>query len=148
MAELTIKKKKELVYFLYMNTNLNNKEIAAKVDVNNCTVGKWIKEGNWENMRAAYTVTNEQNISRMREQINQILKTISEREEGKRVATKQEADTLKSLGSAIQKLEREVGLTDIINVGTKFITWLRKYDIERAKEFVEFWDLFIKEQTK
>ncbi len=148
MAELTNNKKKELAFQFYMNTQYTVVEIAEKLELARQTVSRWAEKGKWKELKAANTVTNEQNISRLREQINHILTAISDREEGKRIATAQEADTLNKLGAAIQKLEREVGLTDIINVGTRFITWLRQNDLNKAKEFIELWDLFIKEQIK
>ncbi len=148
MAELTNNKKKELAFQFYMNTQYTVVEIAEKLELARQTVSKWAEKGKWKELKAANTVTNEQNISRLREQINHILTAISNRNEGKRIATAQEADTLNKLGAAIQKLEREVGLTDIINVGTRFITWLRQHDLNKAKEFVELWDLFIKEQIR
>lgn len=148
MAELTNNKKKELAFQFYMNTQYTVVEIAEKLELARQTVSRWAEKGKWKELKAANTVTNEQNISRLREQINHILTAISDREEGKRIATAQEADTLNKLGAAIQKLEREVGLTDIINVGTRFITWLRQHDLNKAKEFIELWDLFIKEQIR
>ena len=52
------------------------------------------------------------------------------------------------VASAIKKIEQDVGIADIVDVGIKFTNWLRIVDIDRAKVFNELWDLFIKEQMK
>jgi len=43
-------------------------------------------------------------------------------------------------------MEGESGIADIISVGIKFIEWVRKADVSRAREFAEWWDLFVKDQ--
>lgn len=94
------------------------------------------------------TITPEQILVGLNRQIIEINNNINAREEGKRFATVPEADTLAKLASAIKKIEQDVGIADIVDVGIKFTNWLRIVDIDRAKVFNELWDLFIKEQMK
>ena len=94
------------------------------------------------------TISTEQIIAGMIKQISDIQDGANARPEGQRALTAKEADTIVKLSSAIKKLQNEAGITDIVNVGIKFTNWLRSIDIEKAKEYNELWDLFIKDQLK
>lgn len=145
MAELTTQQKKEYAGMLYLKENLTMQEIAEKVNVTRQTVSRWIKSEKWEERKVGITLTREEQIANLHRQVAEINKVIGEREPGKRFASPAEADTLGKLAAAIRKMENDVGLSDIISVGMRFIDWLRPVDLERAKEFTALWDAFIKD---
>ena len=109
---------------------------------------RWIKEGGWEELKASITITPAQILSGLNRQIVEINNNISEREEGQRFATVAEADILAKLASAIKKIEQDVGIADIVDVAIRFTNWLRPLDLEKAKEFNNLLDAFIKDQMK
>ena len=47
-------------------------------------------------------------------------------------------------GLAIDKLEKDAGLKDLISSATRFLVWLRSIDTGKAKEFGVLWDNFIR----
>ena len=51
---------------------------------------------------------------------------------------------LAKLADIVQKLEAEIGISDIVNTGMQFIDWLKTHDIGAAKEVCNYWDEFIK----
>jgi len=112
------------------------------------TVSRWIKEGGWEEVKASITITPAQILSGLNRQIVEINNNISEREEGQRFATVAEADILAKLASAIKKIEQDVGIADIVDVAIRFTNWLRPLNLEKAKEFNNLLDAFIKDQMK
>jgi DNA-binding XRE family transcriptional regulator len=140
--------KKDIAKSLYLNGNFTQEEIADKVGTTRQTVSRWIKEGGWEDLKASITITPAQILSGLNRQIVEINNNINEREEGKRFATVAEADTLAKLASAIKKIEQDVGIADIVDVGIRFTNWLRPLDLDKAKEFNELLDAFIKDQMK
>lgn len=146
MAQLTSKQKKEWAKVLYVKENLTQKEIADKVGSTRQSVSRWISEGKWEELKVGMTLTKEEQIKNLYRQVAELNKAILEREEGARFASAAEADTIGKLSAAIRKMESDTGIADIISVGIKFLEWLRKADVEKTKEFVEYWDLFIKDQ--
>lgn len=137
--------KKEIAKDLFLRGGCTLEEIANKVGTTRQTISRWAKEGNWDELRVSMVISQEQLISQMMRQISDIHKQAAERPDGQRQLTAKEADTVVKLSSAIKKLQKDAGITDIVNVGMKFTNWLRTSDIQKAKEYNELWDLFIKD---
>lgn len=140
--------KKDIAKSLYLNGAFTQEEIAEKVGTTRQTVSRWVKQGAWEELKASLTITPAQILAGLNRQIVEINNNINEREEGKRFATVHEADTLAKLASAIKKIEQDVGIADIVDVGIRFTNWLRPLDLDMAKKFNQLLDAFIKEQMK
>lgn len=146
MAKTNIDKK-GIAKSLYLDGSYTQEEIADKVGVTRQTVSRWVKDGDWDSVKASLTITPAQIISQLNRQIVEINNAINAREEGKRFATTTEADALAKLATAIRKIETDVGITDIISVAMRFLSWLRPLDIDMAKKFNDLLDAFIKDQT-
>lgn len=138
--------KKEWGMLLYIRENMPQNAIAEKIGVSKVTVNKWCAKYKWEEQKASLTVTREQQLQRFYMQIAQINKVIAEREQ--KYPTPSEADSINKLATAIDKLERESSLSDIISVSTKFLNWLRPLDLQKAKELSGLFDAFIKDNIK
>ena len=147
MAKSNINKK-DIAKDLYLKGGCTQEEIAAKVGTTRQTVSRWAREGKWEELRASFTISTENILAGMIRQVSEIQNQANARKEGERSFTSKEADTVVKITSAIKKLQNDAGITDIVNVGIKFTNWLRGIDIEKAKEYNELWDLFIKDQPK
>lgn len=143
---LSIKQKQDYAKLLYLKTTMNQKEIAEKIDVTERTMGSWVKKGDWEVLRASYTVTKEQELRRIYVQINSLNNAINDREEGKRYATTAEADILSKLASTARSLETETGLSSIVDTAILFLDWLRPVDFELSQKVSDYFDGFIKDR--
>ena len=97
-------------------------------------------------MKVGITLSKEQQIANLQRQVMELNDVILNREEGKRFATSAEADTLGKLAAAIKKMETDIGISDIVSVGIRFVEWLRPVDYDKAKEFTQLWDKFLKDQ--
>jgi DNA-binding transcriptional regulator LsrR (DeoR family) len=140
------KEKQEWAKTLYLSENLTQQEISDKIGVSRNTINRWIKNGKWEDLKTSFTVTREQQLQRLYLQIAEINKVIAGRE--RKYPDSKEADMISKLAVAIDKLERESSLSDIISVSVKMLNWVRKYDLEKAKELSGLFDAFIKEQIR
>lgn len=140
--------KKDIAKDLYLKGGCTQEEIATKVGTTRQTVSRWAREGKWEELRASFTISTENILAGMIRQVSEIQNQANARKEGERSFTSKEADTVVKITAAIKKLQNDAGITDIVNVGIKFTNWLRGIDIEKAKEYNELWDLFIKDQLK
>ena len=140
--------KKELAKLLFINERLTQKEICVRVDVSEKTLSKWVNAEDWKRLRQSLIITKEEQLRRIYEQIDELNVAISQREQGKRYANSKEGDTLAKLTASAKNLETEASVSDIISVSKKFLNWLSPVDLDKAKEFANYMDSFIKEQLK
>ena len=133
MAELTRQQKKEFAKILYTKENLTQEEIADRTGVSRVTVNRWITGENWKDLRASVTMMKEERLK----------DAIASRPDGERFATPAEADTIAKYAKAIEKLEGEVGLSDVISVLRKLLAHVREYDLEEAKRIAPVCDSFV-----
>lgn len=145
---LTNSQKRDYAEFLYINGNLSQKEIAEKVEVTEKTIGRWKEENKWEQRKISIMTTKKEELSRMYLQLRELNTNIEQREEGCRYPNSKEADTINKITSAIRNLETETSVGEIIGVAEKFLNFLRKEDIEKAKEIAIYFDTFIKNEMK
>lgn len=148
MADLKSEQKKALARDLYLLGSYTYEEIAMKVGTQRQTISRWAKAGGWEDLKAGMSVTREEILKRLYQQLNNINAIILEREPNERFANSKEADAMAKLSATIKNMEIDVGISDIISVGMRFGEWLRRVDLDKAKEYVQYWDLFLKEQIK
>ncbi len=148
MADLKSEQKKALARDLYLLGSYTYEEIAMKVGTQRQTISRWAKAGGWEDLKAGMSVTREEVLKRLHLQLKSINDNILEREPKERYATAKEADAMAKLSATIKNLEKDVGISDIISVGMRFGEWLRRVDLDKAKEYVQYWDLFLKEQIR
>lgn len=146
MAALSNQQKKDYARTLFLKENLTQQELATRVDVSRQTINKWIKEEKWEEMKIGLTLGKEQQIANLHRQIAEINNTILDRDKGARYASPAEADTIGKIASSIKKMEGDVGVSDIISVGIRFVEYLRPIDHDKAKEIAVIWDKFLKAQ--
>jgi DNA-binding XRE family transcriptional regulator len=144
MADLTNKQKQDWAKVLYLKENLLQKEIAAKVGCTEKSIGKWIKDGNWEMLKSSIVVTKEQELRRLYMQINQLNNAIEARPDGERFATAKEADMLSKYAATIRNLETETSAADAIEVCMRVINFIKKDDLAKAQEISEFFEGYIK----
>lgn len=146
MAELSNAQKKDWAKTLYLRENLTQQEIADRVGCSRVTVSNWVRAGKWEQQKAGLTLTRQEQVASLYRQVAEINRAIASREDGQRFATSKEADILGKLASAIDRMEQEAGIAEIIGVLSKFVDWLRPLDLEKAKEVTRLADAFIKDR--
>ncbi len=148
MAAMTIKQKKDYAKTLFLtNLTISQKEIAERSGVSQKTVSKWVNEESWENLRTSLLTTRENQLSNLYLQLRKLNEAIADRDD-QAYATSKEADVLIKLTSAINKLEQDLSIADIVNVSKRFLEWLRHADLAKAKELSNLFDAFIKDNIR
>lgn len=150
MAKLTIAQKKEWAQLLYTQQSITQKEAAERVGVSAVTFNKWVKIGKWDELKVSITITREEQLKSLYRQLAEMNRSIAERElnKGNRYPTSAEADTISKLANAIDKLETETGLNEILSSFKEFLGWLRKFDIATAQKIVPLFDDFVKTKLR
>jgi transcriptional regulator with XRE-family HTH domain len=138
---------KELAKLLFIHETLSQKEVAKRMGVSEQTISKWSQAEHWDQMRVSIMITREEQLRNLYRQLSEINKAIAERE-GQKYATSTEADTISKLATAIQKMETDVGIAEIVSVSKRFLTWIRKTDLVKAQEMIPYFDAFIKDNLR
>lgn len=148
MADLKSEQKKALAREIYLLGSYTYEEIASKVDVQRQTISRWAKAGKWDELKAGMSVTREEILKRMYQHLNNINEEILSRDGANRIPNTKEADVMAKLSSSIKSMETDVGIADLVSAGMRFGDWLRLSNVEKAKEFVKLWDLFLKDSIR
>jgi len=144
MSNLSKQQQKEWAKTLFISEHLTQAELADKVGVSRITMNKWIKSERWEELKVGITLTKSEQLKNLYNQVGALNKFISSKDEGKRFADSKEADILMKLSASIKKMEDDVGIAEVIEVGRKFIEFTRRIDVEKAKDLAALYDAFIK----
>lgn len=123
------------------------KTLSEKVGVSEKTLREWAKKGKWEGKRVSLLTTKSHQLSFLYNQLQNINKTIADRDENNFADTK-EANTIIQLTAAIKNLETETSLGDIIQVAKDFIDFVGKNDLELSKTIAKQFDIYINSIAK
>ena len=150
MAKLTMSQKERGLNFCTHSKNITQKEAAERVGVSAVTMNKWVRVGKWDELKVSITITREEQLKSLYRQLTEMNRTIAGREsaEGNRYPTSAEADTISKLANAIDKLETETGLNEVLSSFKEFLGWLRKFDIATAQKLVPLFDDFVKTKLR
>ena len=146
--ELNREAKKILAKELFLSGKHRQKEISKLVCVSENTVGKWIKDGQWEMLRASLTTTKESILAKKYQQLAEIDNAIAERKPGERVPTSKEADIQIKISAVIKNLETETGIAEITSVCTGLCEFVRQYDVKKAQEISDHFQAYIEHKLQ
>lgn len=136
-------KEKNFAKILYVDKRLSVTEIMLRqdVDISERTLRKWINDENWDKLRKSFLTTRENQIVQLYDQLEWLNNQIAQREI--KVASSKEADSIIKITSAIKRLEYEVSLGEIMEVGRKFVEFSKEIDLDLAQQVTRLFDQFI-----
>ncbi len=150
MAKNQMTNKKEFARILYMQGEAQSL-IAEKTGVSKVTINKWVKDGGWETLRAAATITRPELVNKLLHSINSLLDEVNTTKDPKLLATL--GDKLSKFATTIEKLDKKANVVDAIEVFMAFGKWMQyrlTVDPEVTPELIKainkFQDLYISEQ--
>lgn len=118
---------------LYLNTNLTQKEICVYVGWTEKTFSLNKKNGNWEAMKGAKSVTNQNIIMKLYAKLEKEVE-----------ADSLNADSLYKISKAIEMLsDKKTNASNHINCAEEFTTYLFSLDPELAKKVNKHQEKFI-----
>ncbi len=140
--------KRNLARELYLTNKYQQKEIAQMVGVSENSVGRWVKDGKWELLRANLTTTKESVLANWYAQLAALNKIIADRPENERFPTSSESDRIIKISAAIKKLETETGIAEITSVCIGLCEFVREFDVDKAKELSDYFNAYIESKMK
>lgn len=144
-ADLEAKRGYAEMLFLEGNTQ---KAIAAKVGVTEKTITRWKEEGEWDQRMKFENNTRKRALADLYAYLNQIRKTINDRDENFRYPDSKEADVIMKLTASINRLEEETTLEDVSVIGKELTLFVSQHSQVDAKLVAEWYDRFVKYKIK
>lgn len=149
MARLTkeeTKKRKEHAKKLYFDPNLNIriKDMAARVNITEKTLGKWIQEENWEKLKTGLATSKSQALQDFYQELAALNEIIKDRPEGEKFASFKEAQQRRQLIKDIKAFEVETSIAEVYEVGTEFLDFIKPQNEELFKKVLPFYDAFLR----
>jgi len=143
--ELNIEQKKDYAKILFVYEKLNQKETAQRTGVSEKTIGKWVADGKWEELRITLFLSKAEELKRLQLQLKNLNDVIMERDIKQRFPDSKEADILSKLAAAIKSLETQTNVGDVVNVFIDFNAFIRQAgSIKDAQFILEWQDKYIK----
>lgn len=133
-------KERELARLYYFQGD-SQKAIAERIGVSAQTINKWVKDGGWEELRAAKTISRKELVIKMLQKINERLESEN-----------WTADEIIKAAKAVKTLDQDTNVVTIMEVFASFGNWLAarmQIDPELTPETVhvitKYQDIYISE---
>jgi DNA-binding XRE family transcriptional regulator len=140
--------KQELAKLIYITEDVTQKELAERVDVTEKTVSKWIEDEGWSKLKRNIPLTRDELLASWYDELAELKAHIQNKPAGQKFADFKEAQLRRSLLKDIATLEQDSGIPEIISVMTSFVKFIRRNDLENAKEVSHIADAFIKSKIR
>jgi transposase-like protein len=97
---------KAKAYYLYFNSNKQQKEIAALVGVTPKTLSIWVRQGKWDAIKKNLFFSPDQEANHLYEELREINGNITERPYGMRYSTKEELYAKERIITMLTKINK------------------------------------------
>lgn len=148
MARLKMSDRQEWAQQLITKEGYTQKEAAEKVGVTAVTMNKWFKKYNWKKLKQSMLITRQEQLNRLYMQMDELTFKIMQRPEGERFADSKEADIVSKLTTAIERMETEANVSDIVEVSKRLLNWMRQYNHPDTLQVANIFNDFIKDNLK
>lgn len=136
---------KNLAYSIFMTEeNISDAELGEKVGMSRVTIGKWRREGIWDDIKKALKGTRENQLSNFVKQLEALNDDINTRE-GKNYPDYNEGLTQTQLAKNIERFKGDASLVEMLEHNKVVIKFIRANYPDKVKEWVLIFDELVKE---
>lgn len=136
---------KNLAYSIFMTEeNISDAELGEKVGMSRVTIGKWRREGIWDDIKKALKGTRENQLSNFVKQLEALNDDINTRE-GKNYPDYNEGLTQTQLAKNIERFKGDASLVELLEHNKVVIKFIRANYPDKVKEWVLIFDELVKE---
>lgn len=141
-------RKKELAKLIFLTEDVTQKELAERSDVTEKTLSKWMEDEGWAKLKRNIPLTRDELLASWYDELAELKEHIKNKPVGQKFADFKEAQLRRSLLKDIATLEHDSGIPEIISVMTGFVKFIRRNDLDNAKEVSHLADAFIKSKIR
>lgn len=130
---------------LFLADKYEQKDIAVKVGVSKNTISKWVNDGKWDALKKSMLTTKTEQLGNLYDLLAKITKKLKDEDS---IGDSKIADMYVKYTAAINNLETDTSIGEIMEVGRMFTNWLQGIDPVFALAVLNHFDSFIKEKLK
>jgi len=143
--ELNNNQKKDWAKTLYLLNELDQKTIAQKVGTSPQSMTKWVKEGNWEDLRKSLLTSKADQLRTLYNLLDKIGKKLKDEDS---IGDSKIADMYSKYTASIKNLETETSIAQVADVATRFHKWLQNIDPIYAAGVLAHFETWTKQLLK
>lgn len=143
-----LREKQELAKLIYLTEDITQEELANRTGITPKTISKWIEDEGWAKLKRNIPLTRDELLASWYDELAELKEFIKKKPEGQRFADFKEAQLRRSLLKDIATLEFDSGIPEIIGVMTAFVKFIRRQNLDNAKEVSHIADAFIKSKIR
>ena len=130
---------------LFVQGDLSQKLIAAKVGTSENTLSNWVKEGKWNDLRKSMLISRQDSLRRLYNVLENMTKVAEDDAQG---GDTKLHDKISKCTASIRSLETDVAVADMIATAKLFIKHLQNVDMTLVERFTNEFDAFIENRLK
>lgn len=130
---------------LYLTDQYDQKDIAVKVGVNKNTISKWVIGDKWDHLKKSMLTTKTEQLRHLYDILSRISKKLNDDDS---IGDSKIADMYVKYTAAINNLETDTSIGQIMEVFRMYTNWLQNVDPVFALSVLNHCDAFIKEKLK
>jgi uncharacterized protein YjcR len=139
------KNEQELAKQLFLQSDKTQKQIAGIVGTQESTIGKWVKEGGWDELKETLRTSDEQIIRDLYAEMVAINKFI--KENGGYPDSKM-ADARNKVIASINRMQKQVALPQKVAVCMQLLDFVAAKDLKLGKDLDTHIGRFLNDQAK
>lgn len=137
---------KEQARYIYLKEDITQKDLAARLRINEKTIKRWITEGDWAELKTSIVTTKMEQLRSLYKQLQLVNEENIAALSDDDPQTKPNTDAIAKLSKAIKQLEGQSSTGEIISMAMELTKFVQKEDLEAAKIVVKWVDLFVKDR--
>ncbi len=129
---------------LYLQCDMNVKEVSQRVRQPEETIENWIQGGEWNMFRESLSISKKKQLKYLYKALNSVTSRLNATEE----PTPKDVELMMRYSAMIKNIDTEHDLTGLIYLAEAFLTWLYKKDEQLSKTVTVEMEAYIKEQKE
>ena len=140
------KNEQELAKQLFLQSDKTQKQIASIVGTQESTIGKWVKDGGWEELKETLRTSDEQIIRDLYQELVKITERVKKSEDG--FADSKIADARNKIIASINRMQKQVALPQKVAVCMQLLDFVAAKDLKLGKDLDTHIGRFLNDQAK
>ena len=137
---------KALARDLYLRDIYTQKQICNDIGIAEKTMCDWIKKEKWDDLKNSLVTSKAEQLKALYEQMAYVNKRNKDAIEDDDPATNPIYDDVAKISKSIERLEKEAGISEMLQTGIAFLKYMQNEDTEAAKVISKWFYIFMQDK--